>query len=260
MAEYTKFLGFEGQGLFGFNQYPFVHEPFYITPPKLPDFVYIERDLDFDFEPVPVTLQSQYSASPSIKALTVSFENILPFKDIELFYSKIFNIYTAEGVGLDIWGRILGVGRLIDVPVVDAFGFFGSGLTGFNQDNFYYEAATNTYKMPDEAYRKYLLLVKAFSNVSDATAFSINYILSQLFPGKASYVLNAGVMQVRFVFEFYLDGLEKSIFDLGLINRGAGVGYEFYEIPTTETFGFAGSGLQGFNNGVFNVYGVKNID
>ncbi len=258
MSLYTQYFGFAGSGLYLFDQMPFVHEQYYITPVVRDPFVYVDKVLDFQFEEIPVTLQSQYSASPNIKALTASFEELVPRAEIELYYEKIFNIYTAQGIGLDIWGRILGIGRLIQAQKDSFFGFNGSDLFGFDQMPFVHEDLTEFYEMPDYAYRKYLLITKAFSNISDSTAPVLNYVLGQIFEGQKAYVINTGVMQIRFVFDFFPDGLDLNIFKLGLLNRGAGVGYDFYAIPSAQTFGFAGSGLQGFNNGVFDVYGIEN--
>ena len=215
---------------------------------------------NFDFEEIPQTIQSQYSASPHLISTVDIFTKVLPHTDIETFYKEIFNIDTARGIGLDIWGRIIGVGRLLEVEKNDNyFSFRGSGQSGFNNQAFYYKGVTNVHKMPDGAYRQYLLLTKAFANISDATAPSINYILSQLFKDKVAYVLPIGIMKIRFVFEFNLSALEKSIFNLGLLNRGAGVGYEYYAIDRENTFGFNGSGLNTFNNGVFEVNKIIKI-
>lgn len=217
--------------------------------------------MEFLFEEKPQTIQSQYAASPNLVSTVEIFTSVLPNKDIELFYNSVFNIDTAEGVGLDIWGRIIGVGRTLEVKKVDDyFGFSGSGESGFNNREFYYKGVTNVYNMTDSAYRQYLLLTKAFANISDATAPNLNYILSQLFKGKTAYVLPTGIMRIRFVFEFNLSALERSIFNLGLLTHGAGVGYEYYEIDKKNTFGFDGSGLTGFNQGTFQNHKIKKVD
>ncbi len=210
--------------------------------------------LDFKFDEIPSTLQSQYSDSKSINSFVKMFSGMIsPQIDIELFYHKIFNIYTAEGVGLDIWGRILGTGRFItiDDDNNNFFGFDESLLSPFDQNTFNYPLVTNTYRIEDEAYRKYLLLIKAYSNIAKSDAHSINRILKQLFPGKNVYILNVDTMKVRFVFEFYLTPFERALFNKGLMTRGAGVGYEFYELEREMSFGFLGSGLQAFDNGIF---------
>lgn len=199
------------------------------------------------------TVQSQYAASPRIRALIDGFSKRLdPAFDIDLLYTKIINIYTAEGWGLDNWGRILGIGREIEAINDDVFGFFGSLLTPFNNGNFYYQGLTNTYSLSDPAYRE-LLLVKALANISSADAHTLNLLLSRLFQnyGKA-YVLEIGIMQIRIVFEFYLSPYQRTIAKTpGLLTRGAGVGLEIFEIDPQNTFGFSGSGLQPFNQGVF---------
>ena len=52
------------------------------------------------------TIQSQYAASPVIRALAESaLIRIAPDADMALFYRTIFDIATAEGVGLD-WVEI----------------------------------------------------------------------------------------------------------------------------------------------------------
>ena len=64
-------------------------------------------------------------------------------------------------------------------------------------------------------------------------------------------------MKIRVIFYFYLTSYEIEIFkNYGLLNRGAGVGWEYYQIDPDHTFGFDGSGLQPFNQGVFDPYGI----
>lgn len=61
---------------------------------------------------IDATIQSQYSASKHICNLVNAFwESINPEADIELIYNKMINPLTAEGIGLDVWGRIVAAGR-----------------------------------------------------------------------------------------------------------------------------------------------------
>ena len=84
------------------------------------------------------TIQSQYAASPTITALVTAFNTrIDPSADIQLFFDCIFNVATAQGIGLDWWGRIVGVERNIRVSVGEWLGFYGSGLLPFDQGVFY---------------------------------------------------------------------------------------------------------------------------
>lgn len=204
------------------------------------------------FQPVPATVQSQYADSLTLVAVVDAFaQRILPDADITLFFNEIFNIYSARGWGLDNWGRILGIGRIIQVSDNKVFGFAGSGLQPFNQGTFTSHGVTKAYALTDEAYR-HLLLIKALANISSADAATLNVLLAQLFPGQTVYVLEVGTMAVRFVFEFFVKPFERAIFQVpGLLTRGAGVETKMYEIPKGSTFGFAGSGLQPFNQGTF---------
>lgn len=62
-------------------------------------------------------------------------------------------------------------------------------------------------------------------------------------------------MHVRFVFAMYLTDVQLAIFRIGAnLIVGAGVGWSLVMIDTDNTFGFNGSLLQPFNNGVFDPY------
>ena len=199
------------------------------------------------------SIQSQYAASRAIRALVDGMNlRIDPAADIDLFYEKFFNIYTAEGAGLDNWGVILGAGRLLAVPGGDFFGFSGSGLSPFDNAPFYYHGVTDNYYLTDEAYRR-LLLFKALANISAADAATLNKLLAKVFDGRAAYVLEAAPMEIRFNFEFYLTPHERALMRLEYIPpHPGGVGYYWLEADPAQTFGFAGSGLQPFDQGTFN--------
>ena len=63
------------------------------------------------------TLQSQYANSPTIVQLATNMNSYLdPIANIDAFYDNVFNILTAVGEGLDIWGRILQFGRVVNIP------------------------------------------------------------------------------------------------------------------------------------------------
>lgn len=209
------------------------------------------------------TIQSQYGASPHLRGIIeAAAKRIDPNNDINTFYEKIFNLDTAEGVGLDIWGQIVAVPRRMMVPSGEYFGFDGSQLNPFNQAPFYNTATLGEfYELADEAYRK-LIYYKAMANISEDTAEAQNRLLSLLFGdvvtsiGLEGIVPN-GIMKIRVIFYFYLSSYEIEIFkNYGLLNRGAGVGWEYYQIDPDHTFGFDGSGLQPFNQGVFDPYGI----
>jgi len=213
-------------------------------------------NLDFT-ELAEKTIQSQYGASPHIIGIVkAAAEQLDPSTDIETFYNEVFNPKTAHGVGLDVWGRIVGANRYLTVDNEDFFGFLGSLLNPFDQVPFYIHGDTDHYRLADEAYRT-LIFLKAAANIGNATLPSLKEILTTLFDDTV-LVMNIGNMKVRVVFEFYLSAYERALFaEYGLLNLGAGVGYEYYQIEPQNTFGFDGSGLQPFSQGIFQPYSIE---
>lgn len=212
------------------------------------------------------TVQSQYSASPTIKALVESARvRIAPDEDIALFYREIFDPETAEGVGLDIWGRIVGATRSIYIDNTDFFGFALSGLDPLNISPFYNEAgASGEYRMNDIAFRT-MIFYKAMANISTETMEDINALLNDLMANihgntARCFVLETGVMEIRAVFLFYLTPFEVAMLSqYSLLNRGSGVGFNFFQCDPDTVFGFAGTELQPFNQGVFNNYPIVSV-
>lgn len=204
------------------------------------------------------TIQSQYGTSPHIKGIIEAFaKRIDPTAEIEEFYEKYFDPRTAEGIGLDIWGVIVGASREIEVDSQEYLGFLNSGLQPFNNAPFWQEkGATNIYRMADNAFRE-LIFIKAYANIADATMPSIKYVINALVP-KGCITITPEHMKIRIIFLSY----ELQLYTLailkryGLFNLGAGVGWEYYIIDPEQTFGFAGSGLLPFNQGIFAPYRV----
>ena len=193
------------------------------------------RELENIRETTSYAIQSQYSASKRIRALAAGYQTrIDPGVDIQLFYDKMFNIYTAEGVGLDNWGNILQMPRLIVDPDTGA-----------------------SFNLGDEDYRL-LLLYKALANISASDAATQNKLLSALIDtgignfGNVAYVLEVDTMVIRWVFEFFLNDVQLAVFKVaGTLARGAGVGWELYAINPNEVFGFDGSEMNTFNQAPF---------
>ena len=214
--------------------------------------------MNLDFNDLALrTIQSQYGASPHIIGIVeAAAKQLDPTGDIKTYYDKVFNPLTAEGVGLDIWGRIVGASRYLPVDNEEFFGFYGSGLNPMNQAPFYNEGDTNVFRLTDEAFRT-LIFLKAAANIGNATLPNIKEILTALFDDPV-LVMNIGNMKVRVVFEFYLTAYQRAIFQqYGLLNLGAGVGFEYYQIDPAHTFGFNGSELQPFNQGTFQPYPIQ---
>lgn len=200
---------------------------------------------------------SQYAASPRILALLVKKAALLdPGKDLMLWYDGIFNPKTAQGVGLDIWGRIVGIGRMLAMQNTEFFGFALQMLENFDQAPFWSESlAQGQFRLSDEAYR-FLVFYKAMANIGTGTMQAVNAMLNALFEeiheGGSCYVLETGPMEIRAVFDFYLTGYEQAmLYQYGLLGRPAGVLFNWYQHDPQELFGFAGQELQNFDNGVF---------
>jgi hypothetical protein len=205
------------------------------------------------------TIQSQYGTSPHIKGIIESFaKQIDPTMEIEEFYKKYFDPRTAEGIGLDIWGIIVGASREIEVDTYDYFGLEGQNLKAFDQAPYWHEkGSTNLYRMSDNAFRE-LIFLKAWANIADSTMPSIKYVVNALFPNGAT-AIEAEHMKVRVIFFSY--AVPPYSFAIlrkyGLFNLGAGVGWEYYILDPDETFGFEGSGMQNFDNGIFAPYDIQ---
>lgn len=168
------------------------------------------------------TIVSQYAASPTILAL-IDYMNQWksPDANVEAFYNLVMNLPTAQGYGLDVWGRIVGVVRVLTVSAGDYFGFEGdTGASGlpFTQAIFYEgQPATTNYALTDDAFRQ-LIYAKAAANISTGSIQAINAMLTQLlFPGRGNaYVVDNLDMTLTYKFEFALQPFEVSI----VVNSG----------------------------------------
>ena len=199
------------------------------------------------------TILSQYSASPHILQLTHDFAlRIDPAPDIDVFFKNVFDIDTAVGWGLDNWGRILALPREVIVGADEWFGYYGSQLQPWNQAPFFNPDQTvDSYKMSDEMYRK-ALYYKAAANISTSSAYDLNRNLTKIFPDSFHHVVDNCDMSIRAVFNDFLRATDLAILSTyGQYNRGAGVEWTFWSIDPLTTFGFDGSDLQPFDEGVF---------
>ena len=202
-------------------------------------------------------VQSQYAASPRILALLVKKAAMLdPGRDLMLWYDGIVNPKTAQGAGLDIWGRIVGAERMLWMQNSEFFGFAYQNLQNFDQAPFWIQSlAQGQFRLTDETYR-FLVFYKAAANIGESTIQAVNAMLGHLFepehgPG-CCFILEVGPMQIRAVFNFYLSAYEQALLEqYGLLDRPAGVGFSWWHHDPAELFGFAGQELQNFDNGVF---------
>lgn len=146
------------------------------------------------------TIISQYGNSSTIGTLIQNMnENIDPRADLDNFYDFVFNVETAQGFGLDIWGRIVDISR---------------------------EIFTNPVTYLDDTAFRALILLKALSNISYDSAPSINQLLQNWIGGTdvRAYVTDLGGMAMTYVFEFALTPVQLEILqNSGIFLRGAGV-------------------------------------
>ena len=178
---------------------------------------------------------AQYANSPTIVQMLANWDAYLdPAADIDAFYNLVWNVDTAVGHGLDIWGRIVGVGRVLTLPDAVYFGFSGPGGPSgvpFNHGVFRRDTATTTnYALLDDPYRA-LILAKALFNISDGTIPAINQMIINLF-GPAgilpvagnSYVTDGQDMTMTYTFGSALTPVQKAIvFQSGVLPRPCGV-------------------------------------
>ena len=179
------------------------------------------------------TVISQYGNSPSLLAMIKTMNDCIdPSIDIAMFYEKVIDIDTAVGFGLDYWGEIVGVSRILNVQPVSNYLGFNEGQTivedyqNFDHGIFYSGPIDGALVLADSAY-KVLILVKALSNISDGTAYSYNRLLSLLFNQKV-YTEEIGPMQARYVFSAPLQPYEIAILATNsVVPRPAGVKITF---------------------------------
>lgn len=133
------------------------------------------------------TLLAQFSNSPSLMNILEGFnQSVDPSTLIDTFITDVLNPGTATSWGLDVWGRIVGVGRVYQVASSGFLGFDeaddGSGTALPMGSGIFYTgtAATENYALTDEWYRK-LIFAKAQANISSGSISDINSILMSIF-------------------------------------------------------------------------------
>ena len=218
----------------------------------------------FDAWDIAKTVQSQYATSKRMRAVIDAFwQAINPKSDIDLLYRKLVNPRTAEGVGLDIWGRIVAIGRSY-LAVDDDTPYFGfdppEGVKNERLNSFgnapFYKQVMGKVRLADTMYRTYVFL-KALINISNSSLASLNQAVKLLFPDADIQILHTGTMVLRVLVLSPLSESDKAALD-NLSWIPAGVGLEMYQV-ITPTFGFAGTGLKNFNNGTFATYGITKL-
>ena len=176
------------------------------------------------------TVASQYANSPTLLSLINSFNSAVdPTEVIDDWFDNVWNIQTAQGYGLDVWGRIVGVNRVVPIPSGTTYlGFEGSGSASgnsLNQAPFYSgETTTTNYSLSDDAFRQ-LIMAKAAANIWDGSIPGLNMILNLLFPGQGEVYVTDGLdMTMTYTFSWALTPVQTSIvINSGVLPRPSGV-------------------------------------
>lgn len=171
------------------------------------------------------TLYSQYANSPTIVQMVDSFgQQIYPAPDFANFLSYIWDIDTAQGFGLDILGRIIGLNRQVtNVPDIFGFPTTPGGL----------------YTMMDGQYRR-ALKVKALRNILNGSAPDINRELMLLSDGRGNaFVQNTGTMLIKYNFYYAPEPYEYALMSsFNVVGKPVGVNVED-DFTINPYFGFA---------------------
>lgn len=135
------------------------------------------------------TITSQFATSPTLLQIIENLNTVIdPNTNFQQFYDQLWNIDTAVGVGLDVWGRRVGIGRVLEVVEENWFGFAEAGdALPFNDGTFYTGLPiTSNYALADLMFRR-LILAKAALNITNCSYQAINWVLMDvLFPGRGN--------------------------------------------------------------------------
>lgn len=176
-----------------------------------------------------VAMQSQYAHAPRMNAVGKILQDEIDATDqLDDIAVQVADVETAKGVFLDWWGKRIGIDRYIKVK--------------------------DDYVRFDDDYFRFLLLYRAACNVSDSTCATMNRMLSLLTSTRV-FVVDYGDMSLNSVVIIgSITEIQAQILQTyGLLNRPAGVVTNFLIIyPDEQIFGFEGSDLLPFDQGVFN--------
>lgn len=176
-----------------------------------------------------IAMQSQYAHAPRMKAVGKILQNEIDASDqLDDLAVQVADVQTAKGVFLDWWGKRIGIDRFIKV---------GSEYVRFDDD-----------------YYRFLLMYRAVCNLSDSTCATMNRMLSMLTSTRVFVVDYQDMTLQSIVIIGNIDEIQAQVLQTyGLLNRPAGVMTNFLIIyPNEEIFGFEGSDLLPFDQGVFN--------
>jgi hypothetical protein len=180
------------------------------------------------------TLLSRFSNSTILVALISSFDAAMdPAADIAAFLQYIWNVRSAVGNGLNIWGKIVGIARVIpsSPPIT---------LSDFDYQT--------------------LILIKAAANIGNVTIPTLNRLLTSIFGSYGIvYVQDNLNMTITYVFNFPPTTAQLAFVGFsGALPRPAGVLVNVtWPFMPSEVFGFDSNGpyVAGFDTGAWDSVG-----
>lgn len=180
---------------------------------------------------------SQYANSPTIVKLVEGIKGELNnAQTIGDWFRLVFNLKTAYGAGLDIWGKILDQSRrfIYTDSENNKFDVYLQGEQTIDGVHYSAEEIEEKYRM--------ILFFKSFSYITNSSIKSLNDLLQFYFEDKSVYVYEIDTMVIGVVFRFFVSKLEKAIFASDIFPKPTGVGLNFYYIENGQWFGFYDNG------------------
>lgn len=175
------------------------------------------------------TIIDQYANSPAICAIIEARDqSVDPSNLINQWYNNVWNIQTAIGYGLDVWGRIVGVDRTISLENAVYLGW--AEAEDIDQDSFnngiWYngENSTSNVIATDNFYRQ-MIMAKAAANIWDGSITGLNKIMVSLFSQYGpAWIEDGEDMTMTYCFNFAPDLFITSVIqNSGILPRPSGV-------------------------------------
>jgi hypothetical protein len=213
------------------------------------------------------TILAQCANSPILLAMANLMNSAIDMKaNLFNWYNLVWNVNSAQGYGLDMWARIVGVPRVIlttatnsylyfkeanltmmTVPPVSPFGPGGASPL-YNGGT----VSTSSYSRLADSSLRALILVKALANISICSAQSLNVMLQMLFGVGSGHVIDIGNMQMVLSFQSLSSTNLNLIINGKALPRPAGVLAIVYSgsvLGVTFAFKESGAGSAPFGYG-----------
>lgn len=196
------------------------------------------------------TIISQYANSDVLVNLIADFDSWADqTQNFDSFYSNVWNIETAVGYGLDLWGRIVGIPR--NVLVTESAGYFAfdDPARGFDNPNapIYTSGPltkTVNVSLSNDDYRN-LLLAKAATNICDGSVAGIMSAYNKFFGNYNTPIFINENNSTRMSYDVCQVGYAISLTNLAILSNGslplkpAGVAANYYVVSKQgPMFGF----------------------